>query len=304
MSSKGIRKVFEGFANSYTAGMELPRSRAALPEVIWLEEAPSTNQSLRELRAARPDAPHGTAIATATQTAGRGRLGREWATPSGTALAVSFLIRDVSIEGTAGALGVGWLPLLAGSAVAAAVRVELPGARVAVKWPNDVHVFDLGQDSAERGGIGRKICGILCELLPGFVDGAGDAIVGAGVNLLISRDALPTERATSLAAEGAPGAVAATVDDPAGAELLDRVLAAAGTELLRLARLAQTDADAARARVIADSATLGAHVRAHLPGGEVVQGLARALAADGSLIVEREEREPLTVSAGDVEHLR
>ena len=68
--------------------------------------------------------------------------------------------------------------------------------------------------------------------------------------------------------------------------------------------LAQSDADAARARVIADSATLGARVRVHLPGGELVEGLARSLAADGSLVVEREGREPLTVSAGDVEHLR
>lgn len=282
--------------------MELPRARAALPRLIWLDAAGSTNHLLRERVAAEPSLPHGTVLATADQTAGRGRLGREWQTPSGTALASSFLLRGLSIEGGPQSLGIGWLPLLAGSAVAAAVRAELPSSRIAVKWPNDVHVFDLAQDPAERGGIGRKVCGILCELLPGVVDGRGDVIVGAGINLLIPRSALPTTQATSLLVEG--GLDAQSVAEPAGAALLDRVLAAVGVELLQLVRLAQTDPAEARARVFADSATLGAQVRVHLPGGDVVSGTAQSLAADGSLVLARAGGETLTVSAGDVEHLR
>jgi BirA family biotin operon repressor/biotin-[acetyl-CoA-carboxylase] ligase len=52
------------------------------------------------------------------------------------------------------------------------------------------------------------------------------------------------------------------------------------------------------------SLTIGAEVRVHLPGGEIVDGRARALAEDGSLIVDLPTGGVLEVSAGDVEHLR
>ena len=62
-----------------------------------------------------------------------------------------------------------------------AVQSVVPGSAPSLKWPNDVLVR------------GRKVCGILAELLPG-----GDGvIVGAGVNLTIPEDALPVPTATS-----------------------------------------------------------------------------------------------------------
>ncbi len=283
----------------------LTRTQALLPRVEWRERSSSTNAELRDLAQQGPDrVPHGTLVATADQTAGRGRLGRSWIMPPDTSVAVSFLIRgfgaqdpsdpDSSTQG----LPASWLPLLAGSAVARALQPLFRGGpRVGVKWPNDVHVRT--EADAEEARVGKKLCGILCDMLP---DGA--VVVGMGINLLIPEWELPTDRATSLLAAGAELGDAETLSDPAGQLLLDRVLHDVGAELLRLTDLAASDPRAARNVVARHSLTLGSEVRVHLPGGEIVDGRARKLADDGSLVVDLPTGGELTVSAGDVEHLR
>lgn len=323
---------------------------------MWRSASASTNAELRALvqdraRAGAP-LPHGALLATDYQTAGRGRLDRNWVTPPGTALAISVLIRGFGVAPEVvhdaplaqwGELGPAWLPLIAGSAVQAALQPlfavsgagewsagsarstssagseagetdgyddelgthdeELGGfesrevKRVGVKWPNDVQVRD--EDDAIAGRPGKKLCGILCELLPD-----GSAIVGMGLNVLIPEWELPTDRATSLLVAGAAVGGAESFDDPAGAALVDHLLATLTGHLLQLAELAGTHPDAVRKRVLRNSLTIGTEVRVHLPGGEMVDGRARALAADGSLIVDLPTGGNLTVSAGDVEHLR
>lgn len=286
--------------------MELPRTRELLPRVMWRESSPSTNAELRELAAAlhdgavggsAPELPHGTLLATADQTAGRGRLGRGWVMPSGTAIAASLLVRGFGQDGRGG-LGPGWLPLMAGAAMTTALQPYFgDGLRVGLKWPNDVHVRDEADAIAGRPGL--KLVGILCEML---VDGS--IIVGTGVNLLLTEAELPTERATSLLAAGADVDGALTLADAAGQRLADDVLADYAAELLRLIALASTNSEAVRIRVARTSLTLGTEVRVHLPGGEIVDGRARSLAEDGSLIVDLPTGGELTVAAGDVEHLR
>ena len=145
--------------------MHLPFTAAALPQVQWLDSSPSTNSALRELvtrqalEAGADEVPEGTLIATANQTAGRGRLGRGWETPPGTALAASMLIRPDAAFATGG-LGMSWLPLLAGSAITRALQPlfqdeDREPMRVGVKWPNDVHV--RGEEDAMAGRPGAKL---------------------------------------------------------------------------------------------------------------------------------------------------
>ncbi|KAM9863423.1 biotin--[acetyl-CoA-carboxylase] ligase [Leucobacter sp. BZR 635] len=294
--------------------MDFRLTRAQQPRVEWRDESPSTNAELRELAAAAAVAgdplPHGTVLLTDNQTAGRGRLARGWEVLPGRALAVSVLVRGYG-DGLAatpawGELGPGWLPFIAGSAVhaafqplfaAAAARDETETLRVGMKWPNDVHVRD--EEDALEGRPGKKLCGILCELLPD-----GSAIVGMGMNLLVPEWELPTERATSLLAAGADVGHAETFGDPLGAELADRVVAGVAAELLRLTELAAREPGAIRSRAARHSLTVGTEVRVHLPGDKIVDGRARKLADDGALVVDLPTGGTLTVNAGDVQHLR
>ncbi|MFC5336942.1 biotin--[acetyl-CoA-carboxylase] ligase [Leucobacter denitrificans] len=294
--------------------MHLDRTHALLPRVEWREESPSTNAELREMAQAAVRSgsplPHGILLVTDQQTAGKGRLERGWVTPKGQALAVSVLVRGFGAEiGDAtgkpdwGELGPAWLPLIAGSAVTAGLQPlyratdDHEALRVGTKWPNDVHVRD--EDDAIEGRPGKKLCGILCELLPD-----GSAVFGMGLNLLIPEWELPTDRATSLLASGADVGGAESFADEAGADLADRVIEGIVSDLLRLTKLAAESPQAIRNRVARNSLTLGTEVRAHLPGGKLVDGRARALAADGALIIDLPTGGSLEVNAADIEHLR
>jgi BirA family biotin operon repressor/biotin-[acetyl-CoA-carboxylase] ligase len=138
----------------------------------------STSERARALAAT--GAPHGTLVTADEQTAGRGRQGRRWVAPAGTALLMSVLLRGEVDE---------LLPLAGAVAVCEACEA-LTGARAAIKWPNDVWL--------ER----RKVAGILVEARPGLW-----AVVGMGINVSVTPDQLPSElrdTATSLAAQGRP----------------------------------------------------------------------------------------------------
>lgn len=267
----------------YAKRMLLPLSTPHATSLEFLPECGSTNTEL--MARAMEGAPHFAVVATDSQTAGRGRLGRTWIAPPGQTLAVSVLLRPGFTTDSWG-----WLPLLAGLAMARAVREVLPSDAVAVKWPNDVLVAE------------KKVSGLLAEI----VSGAGPderpagVVVGAGLNLSIPEDNLPTEMATSLTLEGA---------HPDG--LLDRALAVYLRELEALHTALQGhDGDAEgsgiRAAVSAECATLGRRVRVTLPGEGAVLATAIAIDDAGRLVIERDDRPGAlaTVAAGDVTHVR
>jgi BirA family transcriptional regulator, biotin operon repressor / biotin---[acetyl-CoA-carboxylase] ligase len=130
-------------------------------------ELDSTNTTVRELAAA--GAADGTVVIAEAQRAGRGRLGRSWASPAGKNLYLSALLRcAVPAERLA------QISLLAGVAVCETVR-EWCAAEI--KWPNDVL------------SNGRKVAGILAEMESA---GAGHVLIlGIGVNLNAALDDFP-----------------------------------------------------------------------------------------------------------------
>jgi BirA family biotin operon repressor/biotin-[acetyl-CoA-carboxylase] ligase len=135
---------------------------------------PSTNARAHEL--ARGGADHGTLVTCDEQTAGRGRQGRAWTAPPGTAVLASWVVHEPSA-----------LVTLAAAVAVAEVAAELDGAgrEPAIKWPNDV-LLD-----------GRKVAGILAEGRPQ----EGWAVLGIGLNVADGGDRWPPEvraRATSL----------------------------------------------------------------------------------------------------------
>ncbi|MDY6851201.1 MAG: biotin--[acetyl-CoA-carboxylase] ligase [Thermodesulfobacteriota bacterium] len=132
----------------------------------------STNQRAREL--GLTNAPEGTLVLAETQTAGRGRLGRNWHSPPGLNLYFSLILRpNLPPDRTT------LLTLAAGVGAAEAVS-RVTGRKPSIKWPNDLL---MGQ---------RKVAGILSEMetrganLP-FV------ILGLGLNVNLKPADLPAE---------------------------------------------------------------------------------------------------------------
>ena len=266
------------------------RRAAVVPDGLWREievvpRAGSTNADL--LARALAGEPEGVVLAAEEQTAGRGRMGRAWVSPPYAALTFSLLIRpDVP------PVRRGWLPLLTGVAVAAAVT-EVTGVQARLKWPNDLLAGDV------LAGEG-KLAGILAEA-------AGDAVV-VGIGLNVSTE--PAELTPLLAGSG-PGALPATSLRAAGATALDR----AGLLLAILAwferwyqawRQAGGDPDRSglREEYVSWSATIGRSVRAELPGSQALSGPVAGVDSDGRLLVRVSSGSEVAVAAGDVVHLR
>lgn len=144
----------------------------------------STNADLSD--AARAGRPEGSVLVALEQTAGRGRLDRQWASPPGASVSMSLLL-----EPKPEFVQWGWLSILAGMAVSSALMDIAPDPDVvSLKWPNDVLID------------GHKVCGILSERIE-RPDGAL-AVVGLGLNVALTREQLPVPNATSLALEGFP----------------------------------------------------------------------------------------------------
>jgi BirA family biotin operon repressor/biotin-[acetyl-CoA-carboxylase] ligase len=169
---------------------------------LHLRETDSTNERARELAGA--GAPHGTLVTASAQTAGRGRQGRRWEAPPGTALLCSLIVRRYDAL----------LSLRAGLAVA-----ETAGGAALVKWPNDV-LLDR-----------RKVAGVLVEGRPQD----GWAVVGIGVNVAVEPAALGPELSERAGTLGRPrSAVEPTLAELLGA--LERWLAAPEGEALAALR--------------------------------------------------------------------
>jgi BirA family biotin operon repressor/biotin-[acetyl-CoA-carboxylase] ligase len=165
-------------------GRIVPRVRFG--DVRWLEETDSTNTRL--LEEARAGAPEGRVLAADHQTAGRGRMGRRWEAPPGSALLVSVLVRPAL------PLGRAHLVTMAAGLAASDACEALAGVRPGLKWPNDLVVDDA------------KLAGLLAESVV-----EGDALRALVVGMGLNVTAAPAEGATCLA-----GAAGRTVERTPG----------------------------------------------------------------------------------------
>jgi BirA family transcriptional regulator, biotin operon repressor / biotin---[acetyl-CoA-carboxylase] ligase len=267
----------------------LLRRAVIRPGGLWravevLASTGSTNADL--LARAAVGAPEGVVLAAEEQTAGRGRLGRNWVSPPRAALTFSLLVRPDTVP----AARRGWLPLLAGVSVASAVRAAA-GVEAWLKWPNDVLA-----GSAKLGGI--------------LAEAAGDAVVvGIGLNVSTEPSELPPPGPTP------GGALSATSLRVLGAGTGDRErllteILAAFEHWYQAWRQACGDPDRCglRAEYTRLCATIGRRVRVELPGDQELSGLAAGVDPDGRLLVRVSAPEgpdaEVPVAAGDVVHLR
>ena len=153
-------------------------------DVRWLPSVPSTMDVVAA--AAHAGAPEGLVVVADEQTSGRGRRGRQWSSPPGAGVYLSFLFRPASSGSEQPAISL--LTLAAGVAVREAILCAT-GLAADLKWPNDVMI---GR---------RKLAGILAEAV-GIGTGHEVVILGVGVNVLAAAHAGDvSQRATSLQGE-------------------------------------------------------------------------------------------------------
>jgi BirA family biotin operon repressor/biotin-[acetyl-CoA-carboxylase] ligase len=259
--------------------MELHASAQFASKLEYTPETGSTNTDLLGLAINDPGIwTDFSVLLTDNQTAGRGRLDRQWVAQPGAALAVSVLLRPTTFT----IKQFGWLPLLAGLAMQRAVQSLIDNSEVSLKWPNDVLVN------------GEKISGLLAEVLP---DGKG-VVIGAGLNLNQTKEELPVANATSLHLHGVSGFQ------------LDDVLVRYLGSLRRLyEEFSEANGNAELSglheAVLSVCSTMGAKVQVLLPDASEFAGTGAGLDSDGRLLVAVSDPvEIRAVAAGDIKHLR
>jgi len=152
--------------------------------IDYLAEVGSTQRVAAEL--AEQGVAQGAVVIAEQQTAGRGRMGRQWHSPSGVNLYATIILRP-----TMPIAEVPRLSLVAGVAAAEALEMAAPGI-VALKWPNDVWLN------------GRKAGGIIAEAVTDASHGLQCVLLGIGLNLNLTARDIPVElrdKATSVLVE-------------------------------------------------------------------------------------------------------
>lgn len=236
--------------------------------VEHLESVESTNTWLVERAMAGAD--EGLVLYCDYQSAGRGRLGREWRAAPGSALLCSAL---VSLPGSLSSAQ--WMVGAAALALRDALEL-LTAVRPVLKWPNDVLFGDA------------KVAGLLAEVVG--APGVTKVVIGLGVNLT---EVDPTFNS------------ATTVRLATGCSVSPSDLLSAYLDALAARRvaLATPDGFATLRHDYRDAlSTLGRRVRVELMEGSV-RGLAVDVDESGALLVDSGSG-IRSMSAGDVVHLR
>ena len=247
----------------------------------YLATTDSTNE--QALRWLADGAPEGALVVADHQTAGRGRRGRTWEAPPGSALLFSLVVRP---RGRARITEL--LTTALGVSCARGIE-ETCGLEIGLKWPNDLVIGD------------DKLGGILVEsrVTAGSVEGA---VAGIGINVSwpAGDDARPfATPATSIAAALANGIGEGI---PSRVELLGAVLASFEDLYGRLD--SEAGAEETRREAAARSTVLGSAVSVRLADGSEIRGTATDLTASGALVIEREDGSAVILAAGEIEQLR
>ena len=276
--------------------------------LYYYDSIDSTN--IQAKRLAEEGAPDGTVVVADQQSAGRGRRGRGWASPAGTNLYFTLLLRPHVAPDRAS-----MLTLVMALAVAQGIQTTmletlpedvqattgetLPGVMqatetktltqsaktkdalplVGIKWPNDI-VID-----------GRKACGILTELSLSVEQGSIDyLVIGVGIN--VAKQEFPAELQGHAIAldEVANSAINRS-------ELLNAVLTAFEADYSDF--LVTEDLTRLKRQYDALLVNFGRQVRVLDPKGEF-DGIARGIQTTGELIVELPDGETKNVYAGEV----
>jgi BirA family biotin operon repressor/biotin-[acetyl-CoA-carboxylase] ligase len=233
--------------------------------ILYYPTASSTMDMAK--RAIKGGAREGTIVIADHQTAGRGRLGREWLSVPDSSILLSVILYPKLEQ----------LPRLTMAACLAVARSigKVTRLEPTIKWPNDVLI------------AGRKVSGILIESdVPG--EKVNYAIVGIALNVNLDTATIPeiSETATSLKQ---------VLGQHISRLKMLLALLVEFEELYQAIRRGEPIDGEWRRRL----ETLGKKVTVRC-GDEVHDGDAEAVDEDGNLIVRRPDGSLVTIAAGDV----
>jgi BirA family biotin operon repressor/biotin-[acetyl-CoA-carboxylase] ligase len=235
------------------------------PEVISFESVDSTNSELIR-RCAGGNILAWTVVVASEQTAGRGRLDRNWQSEPGSGLWCSVLVN------LSGCHSPTWLPLIAGLAVFDACSGL--GAAVELKWPNDVTAG------------GAKLGGILIES-----SGVPDQwVVGIGINVTVAH----FPNSTALAA--------LCLQPPDIQNVLIAVLHSLHAHVESW-RSANWNSAELSSRYQRECSSIGATLRVSRPNEEPFNAQGLGIDESGHLVIARSQSKPEIVVAADVIHV-
>lgn len=152
----------------------LPKDFPWRESLQWFDTIDSTNTKAKVM--ARQGAPHGTLVISGHQSAGRGRMGRDFHSPEGLGIYLSLILRPKCPP-----KAIMNLTCCIGVAMCDAIQ-EVCGVRPGIKWINDLILGD------------RKLGGILTELsMDSRCENVEYVIAGIGINCLHKKEDFPEE---------------------------------------------------------------------------------------------------------------
>lgn len=272
VSSKGYRLQSSVGVMNQEELEKLCRDNALWQTVYYFNQLSSTNDYAKEISASSDQ--QAALVVADVQTKGRGRLGREWSSPSKTGLWMSLLIKPRFDPSHAAKL-----TQLAALGVSLAIE-KMTGLKNQIKWPNDIHIND------------KKVCGILTEM-NAELGSIHYLIIGIGINVNTPGfDETLSDTATSLMLE-----LGEEVDRRA---LLDAVIKEIEGLYLRFEKT--LDLAFIQEELVKRSSIIGHTVRIqHMH--EIVEANAVDIDQEGNLIVLK-DGVPIKVFYGEVHRIR
>lgn len=226
-----------------------------------LEKTSSTFDAANEIKLQ-----NGTVICAKKQTNGRGRLGRSWESAEGGIYFSVILIPDISFD------KVQIMTALCAVGIRRALSSFLP---CKIKWPNDIVSDD-----------GKKICGILTKLQ---YDGENKAIINVGIGINANTKKFDEELK-----------YASSISLITGKDVNENfVLCKVLEEIERCCNFDNIHKTVSEYRN--ECVTLGKRVKVLYARGEKsITGLCKEIKGDGSLTIETDDGENITVNSGEV----
>lgn len=238
-------------------------------KIVCYKELESTNKTAKEL--AFNGLEHGTVIISEKQTAGRGRLGRSFYSPENTGIYMSIILRpELTISNSV------LITTAASVAVCRAIE-KVTGIDTKIKWINDIVLNN------------KKVCGILTEASTDFESGNVNYIIlGMGINFKTPKEGFPEElkdTATSLFDESKCN----ISRNELCAEIINQVL----SMIDNLKTNNFIDEYKKRSIVLNQDITF-------IRNGVSTKGKAIDINNDGSLVVEKEDKEITILNSGEI----